>query len=84
MLGAAALLFGMMLLVLPGMRIQQGRLSIDDVAGLLIAGVGFLLLAAAALLAAGTEAQQAIVMGAFMIVAGNIWQRRIDKRRRNR
>jgi hypothetical protein len=84
LLGAAALVFGVLLLVLPGLRIQQRRLTIDDVAGLLIAGVGFLLLAAAALLARDVQAQQAIVMGVFMIVAGNIWQRVIDRRKRNR
>jgi hypothetical protein len=81
LLGALAALFGGMLIVLPALRITQGRLATDDVAGLLMAGVGFLILAAAALLASGVEAQRAVVMGVFIIVAGNIWQRRIGRRK---
>jgi predicted tellurium resistance membrane protein TerC len=84
LLGLMAATFALMLLALPILRISQRRLTVDDAAGLLIAGVGFGILAVAAFLATGQEAQRAVVMGAFIIVAGNIWQRRIARRRRGR
>jgi hypothetical protein len=78
--GTAAALFGVLLLALPLWRIAQGRLGFNDAAGLFMAGLGFIVLAAAALLFAGEDAQRAVVSGAVLVVAGNIFQRRAARR----
>lgn len=79
-LGAAAALFGVMLLALPLLRITQQRLTFNDATGLLLAGIGFVILAAAAFLFTGEQAQRAVVSGVVLVVAGNLLQRRVARR----
>jgi uncharacterized PurR-regulated membrane protein YhhQ (DUF165 family) len=79
-LGTLAAFFGILLLALPLLRIAQGRLGFNDAAGLFMAGLGFIVLAAAALLFTGAEAQRAVVSGVLLVVAGNIFQRRVSRR----
>lgn len=79
-LGTGAALFGVTLLVLPLLRIAQGRLAFNEATGLFMAGIGFIVLAAAALLFAGPDAQRAVVSGVVLIVAGNLLQRRVGRR----
>jgi multidrug transporter EmrE-like cation transporter len=79
-LGAAAALFGIMLLALPLLRIAQRRLTLNEATGLLLAGIGFLILAAAAFVFTGEQAQRAVVTGVILVVAGNLLQRRLSRR----
>lgn len=79
-LGAAAALFGIMLLALPLLRIAQRRLTFNAATGLLLAGTGFVILAVAAFLLTGEQAQRAVVGGVILVVAGNLLQRRLARR----
>jgi hypothetical protein len=75
-LGTMAAVFAASLLVLPTLRVLQGRLAPADAAGLWIAGAGFLLLALAALVLSGDAALVAALVGVAAAVAGNVLQRR--------
>lgn len=75
LLGVLAGLFALALLLLPAWRILQGRLPVRQAQGLWIAGAGFALLAAAALLP-NTDTTALILPGVALTVAGNIVQRR--------
>jgi hypothetical protein len=74
--GALAGAFALALLLLPAVRVAQGRLSLRQAGGLWIAGAGFALLAAAAFLVPPDRTGTAIVIGVSLAVAGNILQRR--------
>jgi hypothetical protein len=76
LLGGIAAMFALLLLMLPTVRVAQGRLSARNALGLWIAGAGFLLLAVAALVLAGDAAMIATLVGVAAAVAGNIVQRR--------
>jgi hypothetical protein len=78
-LGALAGVFAVALLVLPAVRVGQGALPVRNVVGLWVSGVGFGLLAAAALVLSGPAANAAILPGVAMAVAGNIIQRRVAR-----
>ena len=75
-LGVIAAVFALALLVLPTVRVLQGRLAPRFAAGLWIAGSGFLLLALAAFALRGDAAQLAVLVGVIAAVAGNVIQRR--------
>jgi hypothetical protein len=76
LLGALAAIFALLLLVLPTIRVAQGRLHAHHALGLWIAGAGFLLLALAALVLSGATARNATLVGVAATVIGNIVQRR--------
>lgn len=76
LLGGLAGVFGVLLLVLPGVRVAQGRLPASQAMGLWISGMGFLLLAMAALALEGEASRAAIFIGVSAAVVGNIVQRR--------
>jgi hypothetical protein len=76
LLGALAAIFALLLLVLPTIRVAQGRLQAQHALGLWIAGAGFLLLALAALVLSGAMARNATLVGVAATVIGNIVQRR--------
>jgi hypothetical protein len=76
LLGGIAAAFALLLLVLPTLRVTQGRLSPRQALGLWISGGGFLLLALAALVLTGDAARSATIAGVAAAVAGNIVQRR--------
>jgi hypothetical protein len=76
LLGALAAIFALLLLVLPSIRVAQGRLHAHHALGLWIAGAGFLLLALAALVLSGAMARNATLVGVAATVIGNIVQRR--------
>jgi hypothetical protein len=76
LLGGIAAVFALLLLMLPAVRVAQGRLSVRNALGLWISGAGFLLLAVAALVLAGDAAMIATLVGVAAAVAGNIVQRR--------
>jgi hypothetical protein len=76
LLGGIAAVFALLLLMLPAVRVAQGRLSARNALGLWISGAGFLLLAVAALVLAGDAAMIATLVGVAAAVAGNIVQRR--------
>jgi drug/metabolite transporter (DMT)-like permease len=78
-LGALAAVFAVALLVLPTLRVLQGRLSPDHALGLWIAGAGFLLLSLAALVLSGDAALIAALAGVAAAVAGNVLQRRTTR-----
>jgi hypothetical protein len=80
LLGGMAAVFALVLLVMPTMRVAQGRLQPDQALGLWISGAGFLLLALAALVLAGDAAMIATLVGVAAAVAGNIVQRRATRR----
>lgn len=75
-LGAAAALFAVMLVALPAVRVAQGRLAARSAVGLWISGLGFALLAAAALVLSDEAARAAILAGVVAAVVGNVVQRR--------
>lgn len=75
-LGALAVVFAAALLVLPGIRVLQGTLSPRRAVGLWIAGAGFALLAAAALVVDRDARPAVVVAGVVTAVVGNIVQRR--------
>jgi hypothetical protein len=79
LLGAMAALFALVLLLLPTMRVAQGRLQPEQALGLWISGAGFLLLALAALVLSGDVAMMATLVGVVAAVAGNIVQRRATR-----
>lgn len=79
-LGGIAAVFALLLLVLPTLRVTQGRLVARDALGLWISGAGFLLLALAAFVLTGDAAFIATLAGIVIAVAGNIIQRRVTKR----
>jgi hypothetical protein len=74
-LGAVALLFAAALLVMPSMRVLQGRLTPYHATGLWLSGTGFLLLALAALVLPVEMARHATLVGVALAVVGNIVQR---------
>lgn len=75
-MGVAAALFASALVVLPTVRVLQGRLPARQAMGLWIAAVGFALLASAALLLDRDTAPAAVVAGVITTVIGNFVQRR--------
>jgi hypothetical protein len=79
-LGSIAAMFAFLLLVLPTLRVVQGRLAPRAALGLWIAGAGFLLLALAAFVLAGDTALAATLAGVALAVTGNIVQRRSNSR----
>jgi hypothetical protein len=79
-MGAATGLFALTLLVLPTLRVAQGRLPARSALGLWISGLGFALLAAAALALDADAARGAILAGVVAAVVGNLVQRRTAKR----
>jgi hypothetical protein len=79
LLGAIAAVFALVLLVLPTVRVAQGRLTPRLALGLWIAGAGFLLLALAAFVLTGDAARLATLAGVAAAVAGNIMQRRAQR-----
>jgi hypothetical protein len=79
LLGAMAALFALVLLLLPTMRVAQGRLQPEQAHGLWISGAGFLLLALAALVLTGDAAMIAALVGVIAAVAGNVLQRRAKR-----
>jgi hypothetical protein len=81
LLGGLAALFAGMLLIMPTIRVAQGRLSPYLALGLWISGAGFLLLALAALVLAGDAARTATLVGVTAAITGNIVQRRRTKPR---
>jgi drug/metabolite transporter (DMT)-like permease len=78
-LGTIAAMFAVLLLLLPTVRVAQGRLTPRTAAGLWISGAGFLLLAVAALHLTGDAALVTALAGVAATVAGNIVQRRISQ-----
>jgi hypothetical protein len=76
LLGGIAAVFALLLLMLPAVRVAQGRLAARNALGLWISGTGFLLLAVAALVLAGDAAMIAALVGVAAAVAGNIVQRK--------
>lgn len=81
-MGGLAGVFALALLVLPAVRVAQGRLDARDAAGLWVSGAGFALLAAAALALEGAAAHGAVVSGVVLAVIGNVAQRRRARRGR--
>lgn len=79
LLGSLAAVFALLLLVLPTMRVLQGRLQAQQAVGLWISGAGFLLLSLAALILAGAAARNATLAGVAATVAGNLVQRRATR-----
>jgi hypothetical protein len=79
LLGAIAAVLALLLLVLPAVRVAQGKLTPGNALGLWIAGAGFLLLAMAALVLTGDSAMTATLVGVTAAVAGNIVQRRASR-----
>jgi uncharacterized membrane protein YbhN (UPF0104 family) len=75
-MGVAAGLFALTLVALPTIRVAQGRLPPRSALGLWISGLGFALLAAAALVLEGDAARGAMLGGVVAAVVGNIVQRR--------
>jgi hypothetical protein len=75
LLGGVAGAFGAVLLVLPSIRVGQGRLETKRAVGLWISGFGFVLLAWAAFMPAGPAVQAFLVTGVLLAIAGNIIQR---------
>lgn len=75
-LSALAGLFAGLLLVLPTVRVAQGKLAPRQALGLWISGAGFLLLALAGLVLRPAEGRTAILLGVTAAVIGNIIQRR--------
>jgi hypothetical protein len=78
-LGLIAAIFAALLIVLPAVRVAQGRLTPGRAAGLWIAGGGFLLLALAAFVLRGDAAMTATLLGIAAAVGGNILQRRATR-----
>jgi len=76
LLGVIAALFAAALIVLPGVRISQGRLTARRAAGLWISGFGFLLLALAAFGVGGARTRAFLLLGIVATVFGNMAQRR--------
>jgi hypothetical protein len=83
-LGGAAALFALMLVAFPAVRVAQGRLAARSAAGLWISGLGFALLAAAALVLSDEAARAAILAGVVAAVVGNVVQRRAAGREHGR
>lgn len=83
-LGVFAAAFAGVLLLLPALRVAQGRLPAHLATGLWISGAGFLLLALAALVLRGGLATAAVLAGVTCAVAGNIIQRRRTRPPRGR
>lgn len=75
-LGVAAAVFAGMLLTLPTIRWMQGRLTLRMASGLWISGIGFALLALAALLLEGESARGAVVLGVLGTGIGMVVQKR--------
>jgi hypothetical protein len=75
-MGAGAALFAIALVALPTLRVAQGRLPARSAVGLWVSGLGFALLAAAALVLEGDASRGAILGGVVAAVAGNLIQRR--------
>lgn len=75
-LGSIAAVFAALLLVLPTVRVAQGRLPAHMATGLWLSGSGFLLMAVAALVLEGEAASSATLLGVGLAVGGNILQRR--------
>jgi hypothetical protein len=73
LLGVLSGLFSLALLVLPTMRVLQGRLEVRRSIGLWIAGVGFGWLAVAAFVE-GEAAAQAVSLGFVATAVGSIVQ----------
>jgi drug/metabolite transporter (DMT)-like permease len=69
-------LFAAGLLVLPTIRVMQGRLAPRQAVGLWVSGAGFLLLALAGLVLRPAEGRTAVLLGVTAAVVGNIIQRR--------
>ena len=79
-LGALALLFAVLLIILPGIRVAQGHLPPRRAIGLWISGAGFSFLAAAALaLEGGGEVESAIFIGVVLAFVGSLVQGRLGK-----
>jgi hypothetical protein len=78
-LGALAGAFALLLLVLPAVRVAQGRLTTTQAMGLWISGAGFAMLAMAALVVEGDAVGAAILIGVTATVVGNIVQRRANR-----
>jgi hypothetical protein len=74
-LGVVAGLCALALLVLPAVRVGQGAIPVRMALGLWIAGVGFGLLAVAALALDGPAANAAVMPGVALAVLGNFIQR---------
>ena len=68
-------MFSLALLVLPTVRVLQGRLDPRAVLGLWISGAGFGLLAAAGLVLEGDDAQTAVLLGVTGAIVGWLVQR---------
>lgn len=83
-LGVLAAVFALALLVLPTLRVLQGRLAPRFAVGLWISGGGFLLLTLAAFVLEGDAAQLAVLVGVVAAIAGNVVQRRIGAADRTR
>lgn len=85
---AAALfgIFSLILLVVPGAQILRGRLSLRQLWGFILAGVGFALLAAGVVVVPAANGQALIILGVIMTIVGNLAQQRIarDTHRRPR
>lgn len=75
-MGVAAGLFALTLVALPTIRVAQGRLPARSALGLWISGLGFALLAAAALILEDDASRGALLAGVVAAVVGNIVQRR--------
>jgi len=75
-LGAVALVFAGLLLVLPAVRVSQGRLEARRAVGLWISGAAFLWLAAVAFFVRGSALGPATFAGVMGAVIGNVVQRR--------
>jgi hypothetical protein len=78
-LGVIALTFAALLLVLPAIRVGQGRLPARRAVGLWISGAGFAFLAAAALVLRGAELEAAIFAGVALTVIGFMVQSWLGK-----
>jgi hypothetical protein len=76
LLALLAGLFAALLLLLPTVRVVQGKLAPRQALGLWVSGVGFLLLALAGLVLRPAEGRTAVLLGVIAAVVGNILQRR--------
>lgn len=72
---ALAAVFALALLVLPTVRVLQGRLHPRSVMGLWMSGAGFGLLALAGLVLEGDAAQTAVLVGVVATILGWLSQR---------
>jgi predicted tellurium resistance membrane protein TerC len=78
---AAALfgVFALILLVVPVVQIVRGRLSLRQLWGFLLAGMGFALLAAGVVIVPEANGQALIILGVILTVVGNLAQQRITR-----